>query len=191
MMFTSKILVFALMMAVGPAAPQVLADDPSATKRTELYYVAAGKTYNMHANDHARMLGKYAAATGKPVPAEVVREHTAAIRANVANAQKAYAKLAEFAKTNPGVAKQLAEINKQLASVSQQVKGLESDNQADSKLVLMATSAISQDLKTTHLASKEIDRALAASQAQAQQTSRFDNLDSQSYYFTGEGHFID
>ena len=191
MVCSSKFVALLLALAIAPATPDALADSAPTNKRADLYYVAAGKTYNMHANDHVRMLGKYAAATNEPVPADVVREHVTAIRNNLQSAKKAYSKLEASAKTNPTVAKELAEINKRLDSVGTQLSDLDSDDAIDSKLVLTATQAISQDLKTTHLASKEIDKALAVSDADNAQTTNFENLDAPSYYFTGEGHFID
>ncbi len=164
--------------------------------RGSQYYVAAGKTYNIHAHDHVRMLGKYAVASDKPVPKGVIKEHVAAIRSNIKNALAAYTKLGDSAKDNPTVQKQLAEIQKHLASVSQQVSHLDdqaTDEGVESKLVLSEATAMAKDLKATHDASKEIDTALAqaAENSPQEQTARFDNLDSSNYYFTGEGHFID
>ena len=162
-----------------------------AGKRAEHYYVSAGKTYNIHAHDHARMLGKYAKASDKPVSAEVIKEHTAAIRSNVAQAQKSFAKLKTAAQSNPDVAKQLAEIQKRLAQVTQQVASLETDKDVDAKLVVSATDAISADLKATHQTSKEVDQALNNVIENEETTDNFENRDSSSYYFTGEGHFTD
>jgi hypothetical protein len=167
------------------------ASDKKANHRAEKYYVAAGKTYNMHAHDHARMLGKYAAAHDAPVPSEVVREHVQAIDANVARARQSYTKLNTAAKTNPAVAEQLAEIEKQLKSVTAQVNKLKSasnSDKAETKAILAETDAISKSLKATHDASKEIDQALTQA---IENNEQFDNRQSDSYYFTGEGHFLD
>ena len=189
---THKFPVWTVMAALCLTGVPAMADEAAdAAKRAELYQVAAGKTYNTHAHDHARMLGKYAAATAQPVPREVIQEHTAAIRANVKRAQTAYAKLGVSAKSNPNFARQLAEITKRLAQVSAQVNQLETQNSADSKLVVTATDSISQDLKATHPASKEIDQALTAAAATTEKSGSFDNPQDSSYYFTGEGHFID
>lgn len=174
------------LLALPQQAP---ADD--AAKRAEQYQVAAGKTYNMHANDHARMLGKYAKATGKPVPKEVVREHTKAIKSNVAQAAQAYKKLAASAGDNPQVAAQLAEIQKRLAEVSKKVAELESDKDAEAKVIEDATTDISADLKATHDASKAIDAALTAQLQSQDQSDEFTDRQSSDYYFTGEGHFLD
>ncbi len=174
------------LLALPEQAP---ADD--AAKRAEQYQVAAGKTYNMHANDHARILGKYARATGKPVPQDVVREHTKAIRSNVAQAAQAYKKLAAAAGDSPKVAAQLAEIEKRLAQVSKKVDELETDKDAEAKVIEDATSDISADLKATHDASKVIDAALTAQLQSQDQSDEFSDRQSSDYYFTGEGHFID
>ncbi len=166
-------------------------DEAESPNRAERYYVAAGKTYNIHANDHARMLGKFAAASSKPVPGEVIQEHARAIEDNVAHARQSFAKLSTVAKSNPTVAKQLAEIEKQLTQVTSSVNRLKSvskDDSAETNMVISEAAAISKSLKATHLASKEIDRALSQSIAQS---DNFENLESPSYYFTGEGHFID
>lgn len=174
------------LLALPEQAP---ADD--AAKRAEQYQVAAGKTYNMHANDHARILGKYAKATGKPVPQEVVREHTKAIRSNVAQAAQAYKKLAASAGDSPQVAAQLAEIQKRLAEVTKKVDELETEKDAEAKAIEEATTDISADLRATHDASKAIDAALTAQLQGQDQADEFADRQSSDYYFTGEGHFID
>jgi len=188
-----SLVVLALSLGYAPVIAQdaQAADAKTAAHRAERYFVAAGKTYNMHAHDHARMLGKYAAATGAPVPSGVVREHVQAIDANVARARQAYAKLIAAAKTNPAVAEQLAEIEKQLKSVTSEVNKLKTASNADTadaKLILTETDAISKNLKATHDASKEIDQALTQA---IDNSDQFDDRQSDSYYFTGEGHFLD
>jgi hypothetical protein len=189
-----RLLVVALTVGValvtdGSAAFAQAKTDP--TRRADQYYVAAAKTYNMHAHDHARMLGKYAAAADHPVPAEVVKEHTAAIGANVERARRSFAKLAHTAKPNPDLATQLAEIQKRLAAVTKQLSQLNASSAmeaVDQKLVLSQTAGISRGLQATHLASKKIDAALVQA---ADANAQFDDSQSDSYYFTGEGHFID
>jgi chromosome segregation ATPase len=174
------------LLALPERAP---ADD--AAKRAELYQVAAGKTYNIHANDHARMLGKYAKATGKPVPKEVVAEHAKAIRTNVVQAQQAFKKLSMVAAGNPQVAAQLAEIQKRLAAVTKKVDALQTDNDAEAKDIEDATSDISADLKATHDASKQIDAALASELQTTDESDEFEDRQTGDYFFTGEGHFLD
>ncbi len=188
-----KFAILACFAALGLALcflPEVAPADDAA-KRAELYHVAAAKTYNMHANDHARILGKYAKATDRPVPQQVVREHTQAIRTNVAQAQQAYKKLASATGNSPQVTNQLAEIQKRLAEVSKKVAQLESDKDAEAKMIIQATNDISADLKTTHDISKTIDAALNAQLQSEDQSEEFTDRQSPDYYFTGEGHFLD
>ncbi|HVC93122.1 MAG TPA: hypothetical protein VND64_05495, partial [Pirellulales bacterium] len=73
-------------------APQV--DANGKAEQGGAYHVAAGKTYNMQAQDHARMLQKYAD-LGDKVPGDVVQDHAAAIRFNTKGAKKSFARLAE------------------------------------------------------------------------------------------------
>jgi hypothetical protein len=178
--------------AVAWTASTLLAADAAATaRRGDHYYVATAKTQNIHANDHVRLLGKYAAASVEPVPAAVVKHHLDAIRANTQLAGKAYGKLSTPAKQNLAVSKQLAEINARLAKVNELVDQLEKqskDEAIESKAVIAKTNALSQELRATHLANKAIDQAFVQDEQQAEQ---FTNPDSSDYYFTGEGHFID
>jgi cytochrome c556 len=162
-----------------------------AARRAELYQVAAAKTYNIHAHDHARILGKYAAVSDAPLPVDVVREHAVAIRTNVARAQQAYNKLAKSAAGNPKVLEQLAEVQKRLAAVTKQVAQLEASQATEAQTVRAATSTIATDLKATHEVSKEIDAALNLAQQNQDADENFDNPRSADYYFTGEGHFLD
>jgi hypothetical protein len=179
-------------VALAWSASSALAQSKAETaRRADQYYVAAGQTYNMHAHDHVRLLGKYAAAAAHPVPSDVVKEHTAAIRGNVERAGQSFARLDESAGKSPGMAAQLAEIKKRLAAVTTQLTRLNASSaneRVDSRLVLSQTAAIAQDLKAAHLASKKIDSALAQS---LEADEQFDNPQSNSYYFTGEGHFLD
>jgi hypothetical protein len=190
MQFATQLVAWAaILSAFTPAASALTASD--ASKRADHYFVSAGKTYNMHAHDHVRILSKYAKASNEAVPADVLKEHTAAIRANVEQAQKSYAKLAASASSSPDVAKQLAEIQKHLDAVTKQVATLESEKAVDAKLVVSATDAITADLKATHDTSKEVDQALNNVVENEDSQAQFDNPESSSYYFTGEGHFID
>jgi DNA repair exonuclease SbcCD ATPase subunit len=189
----SRILLVAVWVTIALFSFSVAAeaDKVDPTRRAEQYYVAAGKTYNMHAHDHARMLRKYAEASNSPVPREVIREHATAIAANVDRARQSFAKLATAAKQLPNVEKQLAEIEKRLSQVSGKIAKLNTastDEAVDSEMLAKETSEIVNDLKATHMAGKEIDSALAQ---QAQSRGQFYDPNSPSYYFTGEGHFLD
>jgi hypothetical protein len=185
--------VLAVCLAFATSAA-LAADTPSTTRRGDQYHLAAAKTKNIHAHDHARLLGKYAAASDEPVPAAIVKEHAAAIRANAQQARKSYQALSAGAAKDPAVARQLEEINKRLNKVDELVERLESQSKRDSaasRAVIAETKAISQELKATHDASKEIDQAFADAAQEERAASQFDNRQSPDYYFTGEGHFID
>jgi cell pole-organizing protein PopZ len=166
-------------------------DSPNPGQRGDAYQLAAGKTYNMHAHDHARLLGKFAAAAEHPVSSDVLAPHLASIRANADAAQKAYKRMSARAKNDPQLKNQLAEIEQRLTKVSQLVNQLEvqsAKQNVEAIAVLDRTNAISRELKQTHLASKQIDRMFGAA---IQTGGDFSDRDSDSYYFTGEGHFID
>jgi hypothetical protein len=179
-------------MAVAWTSTAIAAADSAATaRRGDQYHLATAKTQNIHANDHARLLGKYAATSDEPVPSAVVKHHLGAIRANAQLAAKSYDKLSAAAKQNPMVSKQLAEINARLAKVNQLVDELEAQSKreaVESKAVIAKTNALSQELKATHLANKALDQAFLQGE---QQNVQFSDPDSSDYYFTGEGHFID
>jgi hypothetical protein len=181
-----------VVLAFGFISPALLAaDSPAAARRGDHYQLATAKTQNIHANDHARLLAKYAAASNEPVPSDVVNHHLAAIRANTELAAKSYGKLSAATKQDAVVSKQLAEINARLAKVNELVSQLEAQSKqeaTESKAIIAKTNALSQEFKATHVASKAIDRAFVQA---AQQDESFSDRDSSDYYFTGEGHFID
>lgn len=153
-------------------------DDKS--RQSGKYHLAAGKTYNMHAHDHARMLGKYAA-LGKTVPADVVKEHAAAIRYDAQAAKRSFASLGKTAPNNSQLSKQIEQLQARLDRVTELTKKLEmqtSKNAVESKVVAGQSQEISELLRTNHAAAKEAD-------------SDFYDSDSDNYYGTGEGHFVD
>jgi len=147
----------------------------------EKYHLALGKTYNMQAHDHARLLSKYAA-VGERVPAEVVKEHAAAIRFNAQAARKSFTKLEGLAKTDPALSQQVAQMQQRLDKVNALVAQLEArveqQGELQSETVAAQTAEISQQLRSNHVSARETD-------------NRFYNADSDAYYFTGEGHFVD
>jgi len=173
-------------------AISLAADPPAKTRRTDKYQIAAAKTYNMHAHDHARLLSKYAAASSAAVPAAVLKEHAAAIRSNAAAATKAYSQISAATKNDPKNVAQMAEIQQSLAKVTSLVNELEAqkmeDQVAEAKLIQEKMAAVNQELKETHEASKKIDAAISMAN---QNTDEFEDRQSDSYYFTGKGHFID
>jgi hypothetical protein len=149
--------------------------------RGDQYHLALGKTYNMQAHDHARMLGKYAA-LGERVPADVVKEHAAAIRFNATAAKKSFAKLAEFANNKPALAGQLAQMQQRLDKVTELADRLETqveqEGTGEAQLIASQSAEISRQLRANHVDANEAD-------------GNFYNSDSDSYYFTGNGHFVD
>ncbi len=183
-----------LLTQVATTGVALAADTTASSVRGDQYYLATAKTHNMHANDHARLLGKYAAASDEPVPGSVIKEHVAAIRANTELAKESYDRLSAAAKKNPVVSKQLAEINSRLSKVDDLVDQLEAQSKhesTESKDVIAMTNALSKEMKATHLASKGIDQALIQADESSEQAAQFDNTQSPDYFFTGEGHFLD
>ncbi|HXT59535.1 MAG TPA: hypothetical protein VN699_12920 [Pirellulales bacterium] len=169
----------ALVLVLATAA---LADDGRGgdSLRGEKYQLALAKTYNMQAHDHARMLDKYAA-LGERVPADVVKEHAAAIRFNANAARKSFAKLGETA-NNPALAGQFAQMQQRLNKVTELADRLEAqveqEGSGESQLVGSQSAEISRQLRANHVDAQEAD-------------GNFYGSDSESYYFTGEGHFVD
>ncbi|HVC97722.1 MAG TPA: hypothetical protein VND64_28885 [Pirellulales bacterium] len=144
------------------------------------YHVAAGKTYNMQAHDHARMLQKYAD-LGDEVPRDVVQDHAAAIRFNTEAAKKSYDRLAKSEPGNAALAKIVEQLRKRLELVTAELELLEAQEAeiaAASKTIMARTNEISKHLQANHRALRAID-------------DDFYDSSSDSYYTTGEGHFVD
>ncbi|HVC93609.1 MAG TPA: hypothetical protein VND64_07965 [Pirellulales bacterium] len=144
------------------------------------YHVAAGKTYNMQAHDHARMLRKYAD-VGDEVPGDVVQDHAAAIRFNTEGAKKSYDRLAKSEPGNAALAKIVEQLRKRLDMVTAELELLEAqeaESAAESKMISARTNEISKHLQANHRALRAID-------------NDFYDSSSDSYYETGEGHFVD
>jgi hypothetical protein len=164
-------------------APLALADDGRAgdSLQGEGYHLALGQTYNMQARDHAHLLGKYAA-LGQRVPAEVVKEHAAAIRFNANAAKKSFAKLGETANDKPALAGQIAQMQQRLEKVTKLADRLEAQAEqgqaADSKIIAAQSEEISRQLQANHVDARAVG-------------GNFYNSDSDSYYFEGRGHFAD
>ena len=160
--------------------PTLSTDEQSTSRQGGKYHLAAGKTYNMQSHDHARMLQKFAGLADH-VPAGVVREHAAAIRFNTEAARRSYARLATSAGGNADLAEQVEQLQQRLAKVSASLSKLEAASTgaiANSQTVIAHTNEISQQLRDNHNDLRRIDQA-------------FYNSDSDSYYTTGEGHFVD
>ena len=142
-------------------------DDANAQRRGDEYYLAAGKTYNRHAAEHAKLLSKYAA-TGAPVPASVVAEHAAAIKAGLDSAEKSFDKVSPQAKSNADVAAQLANLKANLAKANGKVAELQAAaaaNQAsDSAKIAALSSQINQLLKMNHEAHQTVYQTINPNQ---------------------------
>ncbi len=148
----------------------------TATADDSNYNLAEARMHNIHANDHIRLLHKYAAAH-KTVPPAVVKERTDTAKFHVQKARASYAKMRESAKDQPAMTKQLDVIDARLAKLTEMIDKLQKQN-AEAKSVMAQTAAITAQMAATHAANDEIDR-------------NFYNMDSSSYYTDGLGHFTD
>ena len=115
------------------------------------------------------------------MPAEEVREHAAAIRQSSEAAQKAYERLAKSKADDADLAKRIEQLQKRIEKVNALIKKLETQvakNSASEKTIILQTQQISQELRANQNDLKAIDRV-------------FYNFGSDSYYETGECHFVD
>jgi|GEM_PF-1935051 len=160
-----------------PAAPE----GPDSARQSGEYHLAIGKAYNRHANEHARLLDKYAA-LGETVPAHIVKEHASAIRHDVQQAQKAFARFAEAGNDNPDVVKAAEGLQQQLKDVTASIQKLEAhveqEEAAAAKVIRGQSAEISSLLEDSYIAAQQADRS-------------FYDSHSDAYYFSGEGHFVD
>lgn len=182
MLKSTRIPTICLALAALVVLPgRLLAQDTSGMPDAK-YHLAIAKTHNVHATDNALLLKKYAAGH-KTVPADVMKEHTAAMNFHLQAARKSYAKLAATAKANPNqknqadLLKQIDVIDKRLAKVNDMVKKLETQSSEADKVALQAAE-ISNELAANRAASQSVD-------------NNFYNMDSSNYYEDGLGHFVD
>ena len=155
-------------------------DKPDQRPFGQVPFLATAKTYNMQSHDHARLLGKYAAADAS-VPANVVKEHADAIRFNVAAEKRSFDRLAKLAAENKDLIQRVERLQKRLDKVNALVGRMENEvekNSANEKAIISGTRAISEELLQNHREIRTIDNS-------------FYNSGSDSYYETGEGHFVD
>jgi len=160
----------------APATAKAQAASGDQATRNAKYRLAMAKAHTVHANDHIRMLNKYAA-LHQDVPAEVVQEHADTAKYHIQAAKSSYAKLREHAKGQPDVTKQLDAIDARMAKLSAMVDKLQAENK-QAETVLAHTAAISAQLKQAHDANADVE-------------DNFYNMDSSSYYTDGLGHFVD
>jgi hypothetical protein len=136
--------------------------DAASKARGDAYYFYSGHTYDTHAIDHARILNQYSA-TGQPVPKEVVKEHSAAIRSNVEAAKKSFAKLSDAAKKDPATAKKLAEVEKHHAKVLEMCDMLDEEclkKEGDSATVCSCCTDIEKELKAAEAVKDSLSKQL-------------------------------
>jgi len=163
------------------AAPGLQAQDADA-KPDSHYHLAVAKTHSVHAADNVLLLKKYAAGH-KTVPADVIKDHTSAMKYHLQAARSSYAKLAAAVKSESdpknqaALLKEIDALDQRLAKVSGMVKTLETQTtKADQ--VVEQSAAIAKEMDANRLASQSVD-------------NNFYNMDSSSYYETGLGHFTD
>ncbi len=159
----------------APSSKEQAASGDQAT-RSAKYRLAMAKAHTLHANDHIRLLNKYAA-LHEEIPAEVVQEHTDTAKYHIQAAKNSYAKLREHAKGQPDMTKQLDAMDARMAKLSAMVDKLQAEN-TQAERVLAHTAAISAQLKQAHDANEDVE-------------DNFYNMDSSSYYTEGLGHFVD
>lgn len=139
--------VAAVFVVVLTASAALAQRDAGSKIRGDAYSVNAGSMYQSHAYDHARVLSDYAT-SGKTVPKAVVKEHSDAIRANIAAAKKANAGLSEEAKKE--VAKSLAAIEKAHAKVLESCNMLDeccATGDGDSTTVMTCCKTVAEEMK--------------------------------------------
>ncbi|HEV7223016.1 MAG TPA: hypothetical protein VGN42_09975 [Pirellulales bacterium] len=174
-----SLLVAATFMVIALNAVQA-EDQDGKSRQVGKYYLALGRTHNMQAHDHARLLQKYAALSDQ-VPADVIHDHVAAIRFNAEAAKKSFARQGKSAGDNVALAHHVEQLQKRLDKVIASVNQLEDQlagKSASAKTVAARTNDISQQLRANHNDLRTID-------------NDFYDSGSDSYYETGEGHFID
>jgi len=129
--------------------------------RGDAYYLQRGQIDTEHANDHARLAEEYMAMSGL---GEAAKDHARAIRTGVKSARQSHSMLSDVAKKD-------AEIAKKLASIAEREKQL-----------LALADRIDPPVNIT------ITRRPAMV---VQEERVLPTRIQQSYYFHGEGHFID
>ncbi len=184
----------ATLILVGIVASLPAAGPVSPTVRGDQYHIATAKTHNIHANDHARLLSKYAEASDEPVPGAVIKAHVDAIRADTELARQSYNRLSVGTQEEHLVSMQLAEISARLAKVDELIEQLEAQSEqetSESQAVIAKVNALSTELKAAHAANKAIEQVFIETAQREVRSEQFSNRQSSDYYFTGEGHFID
>jgi hypothetical protein len=154
---TSALAGIILTIALTGVAMAQRSDKPAKpVLRDDAYYFSIGQMYDLHAYQHARMLLKFSQA-GESVPADILKEHVGAIRANIAAAEKSFAKLGDMTKKDPAAAKKLAEIKQYNVKILKLCMTLEASNedQINSEVVAAHTRGIKEHLTAAFGASQD------------------------------------
>jgi hypothetical protein len=109
-MKTSRLLI--AILVVVTSAGMALAQRSAASKILGGgYNFYSGSTYSRHAREHAGVLNYYGQA-GQPIPREVAREHSMAIRQNIESSRRAYSQLRQAVPDNKAAQQHLDTIEK-------------------------------------------------------------------------------
>lgn len=147
-------LVVPLLISVSLALGLAPSDSPKL--RGDSYFFSMGQMYDLHAFQHARMLHKFTDAHER-VPAEVLKEHIAAIRANVAAAEKSFAHLSQQTQSKPSMAAKLTEIrtyNRKILKVCDQVEQAARDQKLEAQTLQQQAAQIKQHLTASYQTSQ-------------------------------------
>jgi hypothetical protein len=169
-----------VMMLVVSIVSSASAAPPKITKlQGDAYYFSIGQMYDLHAFQHAKMLAKFSA-DGATIPPEVLTEHVAAIRTNVAAADKAFSKISPATKKSPTTAKKLAE--------------LEQANHTILELCIkLVAAAKGNEIRSEAIAAHAADlkQQLTAAYQSAQEAAEDENLFTEQWDQPGNGAFSD
>lgn len=129
---------------------------PIVKLRGDAYSFTLAQIYDAHAYDHTRVLRHYAA-SGEPVPSEVIREEAAAISRNTRAALECYTKLSDKTRSDPKLLTQLAAIDKRhqeiLASCRKLDEAAQLEKEIEAEAVTTQAGEIGAGLRDAYAAS--------------------------------------
>ena len=123
------------------------------------HYLSVGNVYSQHAHEHAQVLQRYAA-SDDTVPANIVREQAKAIRHDVEQAQKSFARVAAADKETNDESRTgaIQELQAELQKVTDSVRRLESvvrqQGEVQARLVRGQTAVVSRLLQQANEAAR-------------------------------------
>lgn len=123
------------------------------------HYLSVGNVYSQHAHEHAEVLQRYAA-SDDTVPANIVREQAKAIRHDVEQAQKSFARAAaaDEESKNESRTDAIKELQAELQKVTESVRRLESvvqrQGEVQARLVRGQTAVVSRLLQQANEAAR-------------------------------------